>query len=214
MGRVRRPAPRSRVPLHRLVRTQPALVRRWLAVAVLCSVTALLVGRSIADAEQARARWGTTVPVLVSHVAVERGDALAPLVSVRRWPTAVVPPDAVHEIDPAATAAADLDAGVPLTPSALRLPTDDVSPRSEVAVPLGPGSMSFDEGQVVDLWSTLDRSLAVGPNARVVTERVAAGAVVADDSTPQHVVVAVTAEEAEAVVEALAVATVIPVVVG
>lgn len=214
MGRVRRPAPRSRVPLHRLVRSNPALARRWLAVAALSAVTALVVGRSIAEAEAARARWGSTEAVLVSDVPMDRGEALGPRVSERRWPAALVPPDAVSEIDPAAIAASDLDAGVPLTTSAVQLPTDDANERFEVAVPLGPGSMSFDEGAHVDLWSTFDRSLMAGPTARVITERVASDAIVAADSTAQHVVVAVSADEAESVVEALAVATVTPVVVG
>lgn len=214
MGRVRRSVPRSRVPLHRLVRANPALVRRWLTAATLCAVTGLVVGRSITAAETTRSRWGTTVPVLVADAPVERGDVLTQRVSMQEWPAAMVPPNAVVELDPDATAASDLDAGVPLTAVAVELSGADPVERIEVAVPLGPASMTFVAGQQVDLWSTTDRTLAVGPSARVVTEKVATRAIVAVDSGAQHVVVAVTSEEAASVVESLVSATVTPVVVG
>lgn len=215
MGRVRRSVPRSRVPLHRLVRTSPDVLRRWLLVAGLGGITAVLVATSIGSAEAARSRWGHTTTVLVTTSPVEAGLPLASLVEERQWPAAIAPTDALVEIEPAATAVADLDPGVPLTASAVRGAGTDGEQRIQVAVPLGTASLSLSEGDRVDLWSTADPSVSgVGGSRAAVTERVAVGAVVATDSSAHHVVVAVTDDEAAAVVEAIATATVTPVVVG
>lgn len=214
MGRVRRSVPHSRVPLHRLVRANPELLRRWLVVIALAGCTALVVGRSIADAEAARSRWGSTVPVLVTVAPVEAGLRLDPQVELRRWPTAVAPPGALREIAPDATASVDVDEGVPLTASLVSGADADSEERIQVAVPLGSTSMSFAEGDRVDLWSTSDPVFSsTGGSTDRLTERVAAGAVVVADSDGRHLVAAVTVDEAERVVEALALATVTPVVV-
>ncbi len=175
--------------------------------------TALLVGRSIASAEAARARWGTTVAVVVISSAVAAGADLEPHAVVERWPLAMAPPEALSSLEPGARAAVDLDAGVPLTPAAVSGPGADDNDRVSVAVPLGPASMDFQQGDRVDLWRTVDQDFAA-PSARRTTDLVAAAARVVTDSDPRRVVVEVTAEEAGAVVDALATATVTPTLVG
>ena len=211
MGRVRRSIPRSRVPIHRQLLVSPDLVRRWLLVVTLGGITALLVGRSITGAQVAQERWGTTRSVVVTRVAVDAGDPLDGTTVIRRWPDAIAPADALTELPAGARAAADLGPGMPLSAELVRHPDDDTDTarRVRVAVPLGPGSMALTEGDVVDLWSTIDPSLsgATGPRG-IRTTRVAQGAVVANDSDGRHVVVAVDASEAEGVVQALAVSTV------
>lgn len=217
MGRVRRSTPHSKVPLHRLVRANPELARRWLVVLALAGCTALVVGRSITSAETARSRWGRTVPVLVTVSPIRAGLPFGSQVELRRWPAAIAPPGALSEITPGASPLVDLEAGVPLTPSVVSRTGAAAGDhdRIQVAVPLGSNSMSYLEGDRVDLWSTADPVLSstAGPTERL-TERIASGALVAADSNARHLVVSVSADEAELVVEALALATVTPVVVG
>ena len=117
MGRVRRSTPHSKVPLHRLVRANPELARRWLVVLALAGCTALVVGSSITSAEAARSRWGRTVPVLVTVSPIRAGLPFGSQVELRRWPAAIAPPGALSEITPGASPLVDLEAGVPLTPS-------------------------------------------------------------------------------------------------
>lgn len=216
MGRVRRSIPRSRVPLHRQLRTNPEAVRRWLLVVVLAGCTAVAVGRSIAAGEAARARWGETSPVLVVVAPVAPHDPFDGKLASRRWPVLLVPDGAVADLPPGARAAGTLGVGMPVTQDAVLTPgaPGDDAARIRVAVPLGPGSLTVEEGRRVDLWSTVDPALTgAGEAGRIRTERVAEGAVVVAGSDDRRLVVAVEREEAEAVVEAVAVSTVTPTVV-
>lgn len=217
MGRVRRSIPRSRVPLHRQLRTSPEVVRRWLLVAVLAGVTALAVGRSIAAGEAARARWGTTRDVLVVVSPVAAHAALDGKLASRPWPEALIPDGALTDVPPGARTVSALGVGMPVTEAVVLGPGSrpDDAERVRLAVPMGPAGMAVDEGQRVDLWSTVDPSLtgALGGGG-VRTERVAEGAIVLDGSDGRRMVVAVEATEVEAVVEAVAVSTVTPTVVA
>ncbi len=70
----------------------------------LAALIAVLAGAwagwsALAEAGDARDRWGHTVPVVVADVALAPGDrADAGSVSMRAWPAALAPPSALHAI--------------------------------------------------------------------------------------------------------------------
>ncbi len=217
MGRARS-TPRSRVPLHRQLRTDAAAVRRWLLVVALAAATATLVAHSVSRGLEEKERWGSTRAVLVTTTPVDARHHLDGAVRVEEWPVALLPDDAVAELPAGARALAPLPRGLPLTEGAIRpdpLTGDEDGGRTRVAVPLGPASMTLREGDVVDLWSTRDPSLTEPAADRTTrTHRVAVAAVVVGEASERSVTVAVRSGEAEDVVEALALATVTVAAVG
>ena len=215
MGRASRPIPRSKVPLHRLIRSHPGVLRRWLVVMFLGGSTALMVVQTIAAADAARSAWGDTTPILVSTERIAAGEPVDGLVELREWPVALKPPGALDVVGQGAEAAVTIEPGLPITASAVLGPGSDAEPRVRVAVPLTAAAMAFTAGQRVDLWATTDRAFAVDPTStRGQTRQVAVGATVDADSASGHLVVAVADHEVAAVVEALATATITPVLVG
>ncbi|MCU1372460.1 MAG: hypothetical protein JWO77_3654, partial [Ilumatobacteraceae bacterium] len=104
----RRPL-RSRVPLHRRIRQDPAAVRHWLVVGLLAWALAALVGHAQERAETTRSRWGRTQAVWVADRPVRAGDPLHGAVRSARWPTALVPAAAVSRVAPGARAAGPID---------------------------------------------------------------------------------------------------------
>lgn len=210
MGRVRSSIPRSRVPLHRLLRTQPALLRRWLVVAALAGLSGQAVAASVDAARRAERSWGATRPVLVTAGPVARGGTLTGQVREVAWPVALVPDGALADLPPEARAAARLGRGVPLTAEVLAT-TEPDGGRARVAVPAGPAALPVVDGDVVDVWSTAAGGFtASGTPGRARTDRVARSAVVVDVvADGQVVVVAVRPQEAEAVARAVGSATVV-----
>lgn len=215
MGRVRPPRPRrriprSRLPLHRRLLADPAGLRRWLLVLALATTTAILTGSVLARADRARHRWGETAPVLVADRTLEPGDRLTDAVSTKRWPLALVPPDAASTVAPEATASRTIGPGIAITTDALDPPGPEASDRRRIALPVGAAPLPVTAGDRVEVWTTVDPSLAGG---ELSTRRVATEAVVAS-AGERSVVVAVAVDDVAAVTEAAALATVTLVGVG
>lgn len=205
MGRVRSSVPRHRLPLHRRALADPAVLRRWLLVAVLATVAAALTGRVVADADAARHRWGDTRAVLVADRPVAAGDPLDAAVSTARWPVALVPSDALDALPDGARAVGPLASGSPLTDVAVAGgPNGGGDGRQHIALPPGLTPLPVSVGDRIDVWATVDASLAEG---RPGTRRVADGAEVlatGDDA----VVVAVEPAAVGELTEAVALATI------
>lgn len=207
----RRPVPRHRAPLLRRLLTDPATLRRWVVVAALAAAAAVLTSSVIGAADDARARWADTQPVVVTTSATSRGDPLTGSVTVAEWPVALVPQGAfrsIQDVGDGARAAGPMASGAPLTEVDLSTPAADDLRR--VALPHGLAPLPVSPGDQVDVWATYDPSLA-GPGLQ--TRRVATGAeVVAVDD--QVAVVAVTPGDAADLTEAVALATLTLVGVG
>lgn len=172
MGRVRSVPARSRIPRRLRLLLDPGALRYWATVIALAAVLALLVARSVGRADAAAQRWGTTRTVLVADQRVEVGDRLAPALRTVRWPEALVPAAAVDEVDRAATAAAPVGEGVPLTADAIDAGEEDPARRT-VAVDRAAVLVPVRVGDSVDLWS----AAGAGFEGEVGgAERVAAGA--------------------------------------
>jgi hypothetical protein len=192
------------VPLHRRAQADPAAARSWLAVAALALAAAALVGHAVGGAQRAEQRWGHRRTVLVTTRTVRAGTPLAGAVRPQAWPEGLVPPRALRAIPPGAWAAADLDPGVALSAAAVRGPGQGRGRRRTVALRAGDAPLPVREGDRVDVWATVDPSLA---GDKPATRRIAVGAVVtaASDRT---VVVAVEPGEVAQVARAATLATV------
>ena len=113
-SRPRRPV-RSRVPLHRRLRQDPAAVRHWLVVVALAWLLAALVTSSLDRAAAARDRWGRTTVVWVAARPLRAGDPLRGALHARRWPAGLVPASVVRRPSDDQRAAAPIDAGTVLS---------------------------------------------------------------------------------------------------
>lgn len=205
MGRAHPSPARSRVPAHRRFATTPRAFARWAAVVALATLLASIVGSAVADARQARRRWGDTVPVLVTARPVAAGQPLAGAVTVADWPAGLVPADALGSPDAlgeGAVAIAPRGAGEPITATALAPAGDRARPL--VAVPTTGARPDLATGDRVAVWATYDPSLAAGRRTTSPVTESATVVSVRDDA----VVIAVDREDVAAVVEATALATV------
>ena len=214
MGRARGPLPRSRVALHRRILQDPTALRSWLLVLAAALLVAVVVGHAVSRADRAEQRWGRTRTVWVSTAPLGRGAPLADAVQARRYPVGLVPPGALTAVPTGAHTAHPVGAEVPLVASdvlgtgggAGAGPGPD---RRRLAVPTEAGHLPVGVGDEVDLWATVDPSMAA-PGA-ASTHRVAVAAVVAAVSDGAAgrtvVVVAVRPAEVAAVVEATTLAT-------
>ncbi|MCU1497959.1 MAG: hypothetical protein JWM47_1912 [Acidimicrobiales bacterium] len=215
MGRVRpvsprRSFPRSRLPLHRRPFADPAAFRRWLLVAALAAATAGLTGRLVARAEATQARWGATAMVLVVDRPLRAGTPLAAATSEAHWPVALVPPGALRSLPTRAVAAGPVATGTAVTPTILAPRRHHGPVGQRIAVPTGDTRLPLRVGDQVDVWATVDPSLA---GQALATRRVASRATVT--AVPGGtVVVAVTPAEVQGVAEAVALATITLVAVG
>jgi Flp pilus assembly protein CpaB len=199
---LRRRIPRSRTPLHRRVRQDPAGVRRWLLVAGLAWAAAALVDRSLDQAHDAQDRWGRTTAVWVVERPLGTGDRLAGALRQETWPQALAPGAAIARVPADARAAGRLDPGTPITAAALEQRT---AARRTVAVPVPAGGLPVGDGDRVDVWATADpTTVADGDDA---TRRVATDARVAR-STDRAVVLEVRPAQVEALAAAAASATI------
>ncbi|MGN6693453.1 MAG: hypothetical protein ACTHN0_04695 [Aquihabitans sp.] len=160
---------RSRLPLLRRLRRDPAAVRHWLLVAVLAGVLAALVGLALSRADQARAQWGRTALVWVADRPLRAGDGLDGALRRERWPAALVPEAAIGGA-PAGRAATAVDPGAVITSAMVeRRPTL----RRTVAVPLPDVHLPVAEGDRVDVWATTDSTATTEDGSstrRVATE--------------------------------------------
>lgn len=207
-----RPVPRHRAPLSRRLLADPSILRRWTLVAVLAIAAAALTSSVLGAADDARARWDDTQPVVVATASIRRGEPVAEAVRVAEWPIALAPEgvfSSVADLGDDALAAGPLAAGAPLTEAGVSRPgaTDGMR---RVALPHGLAPLPVGPGDRVDVWATYDPSLA---GAGLQTRRVAVAAevVTADD---QVVVVAVDPAQAADLTEAVALATLTLVGVG
>lgn len=165
----------------------------WLMVTVGLVVSLVAATHPLRVVVDERAAWGSEVEVLVAIAAIEPGTALAPLVTTRRLPVAVVPDAAVSSLPAGATARRSLSAGQMLTtaditadsgPAALARPGDVVVAVVE-AVPSGAAAgdlvVVVTEGVVL-----VERALVVGRRDLVVHLSVPSGrgAVVAAATAP------------------------------
>lgn len=212
MGRVPSTVARHRLPFHRRALADPRSLRRWALVLIAAVATATLVGQVVVRAEQARSRWGSRRTAVVVDRPLAPGEPIGDAVRLEPWPLALLPAGAFTAVDavPAgATAAGPLAPGTPLTDVAVTDPAG-AAVRPRVAVPTGLAVLPLSPGDSVEVWATVVGSTgATGPE----TKRVTAGASVVgtDDET---VVLAVDADDIEAVTEAAALATVTLVATG
>lgn len=199
-GRPRHRIARSRLPWRLRLLTDPAALRHALAVVVLAGLLAALVGRSLAVAERARARWGEARTVLVAARPLVAGEALdAAAVREVRWPVALVPAGALRSLPASAVAAGPLDAGVPLAAAAVEQPGSDG--RRTLALPVGAASLRVEAGDRVDVWSVADPATVA--DGAEQAERVAEAARVVG-TAEGAVTVAVDEDEVEATAAASA----------
>ena len=204
MGRVRSSIPRTRLPLHRRLLADPAAARRWLVVIALATATAGLTCRFLAGAETSRRSWGHTRTVLVVDRAVETGEPLAGAVTAARWPVALAPDGVVADLPDGARASGPLGPGSPVTDAVVADSLPGGDGRRRVAVPVGATRLPLEPGDRVDVWASIDPSLAGG---ELATRRVATDATVTSTGEAT-VVVAVDPDEVAPVAEATALATV------
>jgi Flp pilus assembly protein CpaB len=131
----------------------------WTLTLALAAGAAAVVGRLAASAEDARARWGTTRPVVVTTRAIAAGETVDGRdTASRALPAALVPPTAVTAVADGAVAAAPLDAGEIVTTARLgragRSPVAALVPPGwrAVAVPAPPPGLALAVGDVVDVF--------------------------------------------------------------
>jgi hypothetical protein len=179
-------------------------VRRWLLVLVLASATALSVAHTMARGRRAQRDWGATVPVVVVSTPVDAGQTLAAATRVRSWPVALAPAAALTQLPRGARARVALPTGTPLSPSLLLGAAEaDLSDRVVVAVPHRPEMPAVAVNDRVDLWdASTPRPRVVGADAVVTAVR------------GEAVEVAVSGDDLRGVVGAVALGSVVLVVVS
>jgi pilus assembly protein CpaB len=171
-------------PVPPLPRPVDALARLWAGVSGRTRLLVRLVGAVLvltaATGGLVRGPWGTPTTVLVAATAIAPGAPVTPAdVRVGRWPSALVPADALTEpasLPTDAVAAGPLAAGAVVTTA---------------AVTAGPAGLAADGTAVVAVDATLLPALPVGTVVDVAVPAVdgtasiaARGAVVvADDGT-------------------------------
>ena len=152
-----RRVPRSRVPLHRRLLRDRAVIRHWLVVAVLAWVLAALVTSAVDRAETTQRRWGRTAPTWVVDRPVRADEVLDGALRRERWPVALLPATTAQP-PPGARAAVALAGADGRT----------------VALPLPDAHLPVREGDIVDVWATSDP--AVAEDGTADAQRVATGA--------------------------------------
>jgi Flp pilus assembly protein CpaB len=171
----------------------------------------------VGRAEAGAARLGGLRLVAVARVTVPAGATIrARDVEVRRLPAALVPPGATSEV-PDGTRVADtihegeVVLGARLAPSGTSALAAALPPGTRgVSVPVDPGALPVEPGDVVDVLATFDPDLADGADPTVVVARGAVVVGVQDEG----VVVAVTPAQAPRVAFAVASGAVALAVVG
>lgn len=150
-------------PRRSLRPVRPRLPRRalpwYLAVIALAVVTTLVVRGSLRRAAEAEAAYGRSRPVAVMVRDVPAGEVVAPDdLTVRRWPTALVPPGALDATPADRTALVPLVAGEALVEARLSGPGID-----------GPGALLGPDERAVPIPVTVPGlALEVGDRVDVL----------------------------------------------
>ena len=138
-------------------------VGRWATAVVAGVLAAAAVGSALADAESARADWGTSVDVVLARRAMGAGElvtgATVELISV---PTRLVPADAVTEVPVGRRITTEVGPGEILVERRL---TSRSGSAASIALPPGTRGVQLDRsdvvgqvGDVVDLHALLSGS--------------------------------------------------------
>lgn len=196
--------PRSRLPLHRRPFADPVAYRRWLVAGALALAVAMATSHLLSTAAAARHRWGDTRTVLVTRHPVKAGDGLTGATEKMQWPIALIPEGTLTRLPTDARSVGALAGGMPITEAALVRAGGGGRDRKRIAVATNNARLPLRPGDRVDVWATVDPSLA---GTDLTTRRIAVAALVTS-ATPRTVVVAVRAREVPGVAEAVALATV------
>lgn len=178
--------------MRALARGRHLLARRpwlyWLVAVALALSAALAVTQATARIDAARAAWGATEAVAVAVEAARPGDPV--VATSRRLPVAMVPTDAVRQLEPGAVARQDVAAGEVLV-------THDVVARRGPAALVPPGWQAVAVAEPVASGVTAgDRVAAVSGGIVLAAEGLVVG------STAEGVLVAVPADAAAQVAAA------------
>jgi Flp pilus assembly protein CpaB len=198
--------------LPRRVRHHP--ITRWLAAAALVLVSVTIYQRTVADAVEARRRWGEERTVVVARHRIAIGEVVgAEAITTESWPAAVVPAGSVSDSPVGRTAVATIEPGEALIKA--RLAPDGLSGVAALvppewralAIPVGPTVVTLSVGDHVDLIA--------GFNAGNATAGEAPAFVVASDALvvavdEQRATVAVRDRDAARVAFAIVAGTVVP----
>lgn len=154
--------------MNLLARIRHVLARHpwlyWAFVVALAGGAGVAVAGATASVDAARRAWGDERTVHVAVVELAPGDPLTGAVEERPLPTAMVPPGAVTDLDPAATARQRIGVG-------------EVVVDHDVIATTGP------QPRIPDGWSAVAVSEAV-PSGVAIGDRVAAssgGVVLAEE---------------------------------
>jgi len=176
--------------MHVVTRVRLLLVRRpwvwWSAVGLTAVVVGIAVSGAVRRLDEQRRAWGERRTVWVASATVAPGETL--LAEARTYPVAMIPAAAVTELPAAAVArqrvaAGEVVVGDDVTPAG----TPGLVPRGWVAVPIPQRSAVARVGDAVAAFAD--------------GRRLADGVVVATGE--EHVVVAVPADAAAAVAQAV-----------
>lgn len=176
--------------MHVVSRLRLVLVRRpwiwWLAVVVTAALAASAVASSVRRLDETRRSWGEQATVWVASSAASPGEALQ--VEGRTWPRAMIPPDAVTTAPLEAIARQHIGPGeVIVTGDVATGGLPGLVPPGWVAVPVAQRSSVAHAGDAV----------AAYPDGQHLADGVVVA--VGDD----QVVVAVPADAAPAVTQAI-----------
>jgi Flp pilus assembly protein CpaB len=179
-------------------------IGRWLAAATAGLVAAAALSGAVADAESARADWGTPVEVVVSDRLLRTGEVVtADAVAVTAVPARLVPDDAISDPPLGLRVVSEVGPGEILV--ARRLSSGPGS-AAAIALPDGTRGVTLDRSQVFG-----DVGDAVDLHALVSGAPLTQGVVVHTDET--SATVAVTTADAAAVVDAISQGGVVSVLV-
>jgi hypothetical protein len=180
----------------------------WLVAGGLATLAGAAVGQVASAADDARSQWGDTRAVLVVTRPLHAGDRLTGAVTRVDRPRAVLPEGALASVPPDGRAGRSLVRGETLVRSAVSAGALDGlggggpdAERRIVAVGQARAHLPLRVGDHVDVWSTLDPSIAGA--GRATTSRVSRDAVVVDVD-PDAVALAVPTGDTPAVAEASA----------
>lgn len=167
--------------------------RRWLARTLFVALVAATWWVAVRWADQIdaeRARWGTTVDVWVAERDVAAGELLAPAVSSRAYPIAMVPETAVRDVGSTTTARRAIPAGVVVT-------------EIDVAASGAPGALLDDHHVGVAVVERVPSGARVGDRVMIVADQLVLAATAAVIGVAdERVLVAVPIDAAPAVAAA------------
>lgn len=169
-------------------------IGRWMLAAGAGLLAAAALNGAIADAESARADWGTSVDVVLTRRLLQAGEVVtADAVTVASVPAQLAPADAVSDIPVGLRVVSEVGPGEILVTRRL---SSGPGSAAAIALPDGTRGVTLDRSQVFG-----DVGDAVDLHALVSGARLTQGVVVHTDET--SVTVAVASADAAAVVDAI-----------